>query len=101
MRNAKDYICSYINKLSEKISSTKMILWTEARKNYRIRFLATSGISSCSISQGKIISVNWLLCYRFFDRLVIIKLLHMYYIVKIPKGASTSVEEKNVKLQKL
>ena len=33
--------------------------WNE--KKYRIWFLPTSGISSCSISQGKIISVNWLL----------------------------------------
>ena len=31
-----------------------------------IWFLPTSGISSCGISQGEIISVNWLLCYRFF-----------------------------------
>ena len=38
----------------------------KARKNCRIWFLTTSGISSCDISQGKIISVNWLLCYRFF-----------------------------------
>ena len=38
----------------------------EREKKYRIRFLPTSGISSCVISQGKIISVNWLLCYRFF-----------------------------------
>ena len=52
------------NKLSELISCTEMIEWT--RKNYRIWFLSTSGISSCGISQGKIISVNWLLCYRFF-----------------------------------
>ena len=28
--------------------------------------MPTSGISSFGISQGKIISVNWLLCYRFF-----------------------------------
>ena len=38
----------------------------EREKKYRIWFLPTSGISSCVISQGKIISVNWLLCYRFF-----------------------------------
>ena len=44
--------------------------WNE--KNYRIwflrflGFLPTSGLSSCGISQGEIISVNWLLCYRFF-----------------------------------
>ena len=42
--------------------------WNE--KNYRIWFLPTSGISSCGISQGKIISVNWLLCYRFFRHIV-------------------------------
>ena len=44
-----------------------MILRTGTRKNYRIWFLPTSGISSCGISQGKIISVNWLLCYRSFE----------------------------------
>ena len=54
------------NKLSELISCTEMILRTGTRKNYRIWFLSTSGISSCGISQGKTISVNWLLCYRFF-----------------------------------
>ena len=36
----------------------------EREKNYRI-WLPTSGISSCGISQGKIIPVNWLHCYRF------------------------------------
>ena len=35
-------------------------------KSYRILFLPTLGIFSCGFSQGKIISVNWLLCYRFF-----------------------------------
>ena len=54
------------NKLSEKISSTEMVLQNGTRKNYKIWFLSTSGISCCGISQGKIISVNWLLCYRFF-----------------------------------
>ena len=39
-----------------------MILWTGARKNFRIWFLPTSEISSCDISQGKIISLK----YRFF-----------------------------------
>ena len=34
-----------------------------------IWFLPTSGISSCGISQGKIILVNWLLCYGFFDHM--------------------------------
>ena len=43
-----------------------MILRTGTRKNYRILFLSISGISSCGISQGKIIPVNYLLCYRFF-----------------------------------
>ena len=43
-----------------------MILRTAIRKNYRIWFLPISEISSCGISHGKIISVNWLLCYRFF-----------------------------------
>ena len=43
-----------------------MILRTGTRQNYRAQFLPTSGISSCCISQGKMISVNWLLCYRFF-----------------------------------
>ena len=43
-----------------------MILRTGTRKNFKIWFLPTSGISSCSFSLGKIISVNWLLCYRFF-----------------------------------
>ena len=42
------------------------ISFQHIREKYRIWFLSTSGISSCSISQGKIISVNWLLCYRFF-----------------------------------
>ena len=44
-----------------------MILRTGTRKNYRIWFLPTSGITSCGISQGEIISVNWLLCYWFFE----------------------------------
>ena len=52
-----------------------MIFRTGTRKNYGIWFLPTSGISSCGISQGKIISLNWLLCYRFFD-LVILKRPH-------------------------
>ena len=43
-----------------------MIWRTGTRKNYRIWFLPISGISSCGISQGQIISVNWLLCYRSF-----------------------------------
>ena len=43
-----------------------MISRTGTRKNYRIWFLPTSGISSWGISQGKIVSVNWLLFYRFF-----------------------------------
>ena len=43
--------------------------WNE--KKYRIWFLPTSGISSCGISQSKITSVNWLLCYRFFNYLEI------------------------------
>ena len=43
-----------------------MILRTAIRKNYRIWFLPISEISSCGISHGKMISVNWLLCYRFF-----------------------------------
>ena len=46
-----------------------MILRTETRKNYRIWFLHTSRISSCGISQGNIISVNWLVCYRFFHKI--------------------------------
>ena len=54
-------------KLSEWISCTEMILRTGARKKDRIWFLPTFGISSCGISQGKTISVNWLLCYRFYD----------------------------------
>ena len=36
-------------------------------KNYWIWFLPTSWISSCSISQSKIFSINWLLSYRFFQ----------------------------------
>ena len=40
----------------------------EREKNYWIWFLPTTGVSSCGISQGEIISVNWLLCYRFFQR---------------------------------
>ena len=43
-----------------------MIFWTWTRKSYRIWFLPTSGISNCGISRGKIISVNWRLCYRLF-----------------------------------
>ena len=43
-----------------------MILRTGTIKSYRLWFLPTLGISSCGISEGKIISVNWLLCYRFF-----------------------------------
>ena len=39
-----------------------MIFRTGTRKNYRIWFLPKSGISGYGISQGKIISVNWLLC---------------------------------------
>ena len=53
-------------KTSWQISCTEMILWNGTRKNYIIWFLSTSGISSYGISQGKIISVNWLICYRFF-----------------------------------
>ena len=41
--------------------------WNE-RKNYRIWFLPTSGISSSGIWQSKTISVNWLLCYGFFEK---------------------------------
>ena len=41
-----------------------MFIRRGTRKNYRIWFLPISGISSCGLSQGKIISVNWLLCYR-------------------------------------
>ena len=44
-----------------------MFLRTGTRKKYRTWFLPTSGISSCDISQGKIIAVHWLLCYRFFE----------------------------------
>ena len=55
-----------LNKLSEEISSTEMILRTGTRINFWIWFLPTYGISSCGISQGEIILVNWLLCYRFF-----------------------------------
>ena len=40
-------------------------------KNYRIWFLPSWKISSCGISKGKINSVNWLLCYRFFDDICI------------------------------
>ena len=47
-------------------TNSEMILRTGTRNNFRIWFLPTSGISSCGISQGKIISVNWFLCYRFF-----------------------------------
>ena len=38
--------------------SLVLILRTGTKKNYRIWFLPTSGISSCGISQGQIISVN-------------------------------------------
>ena len=47
-----------------------LLYWNDftdwSKKNYeRIWFLPTPGISSCGIS-GKIITVNWLLCFRFF-----------------------------------
>ena len=42
----------------------------EREKNYRAWLLPTSGISGCGISQGKTISVNWILCYRFFNFVV-------------------------------
>ena len=45
----------------EKSLVMKWFYGLEGEKNYRIRFLPTSGISSSGISQGKIISVNWLL----------------------------------------
>ena len=51
--------------------------WNE--KNYRIWFLPTSGISSFGFGSYKIISVNWLLCYRFFVDLPVPKLSN--YIV--------------------
>ena len=42
---------------------------------------ATSGISSCGISQGKIISVNWLLCYRFFIDTFLITIKNLYFLL--------------------
>ena len=47
-----------------------MILRTGTQKSYRIWFLPTSWKSSCGISQGEIVSVNWLLCYRFFQNIL-------------------------------
>jgi len=37
-----------------------------SEKSIEYDFCPHRFIISCSISQGKIISVNWLLCYRFF-----------------------------------
>ena len=54
-----------------------MILRNGTRKNYRIWFLSTLGISSCGISQGEIISVNCLLCYRFFIKWLLLKKLKL------------------------
>ena len=54
--------------------------WNE-KKNYRIWFLPTSGISSSGISQSKIISVNWLLCYRFFHFLIKLLVLQLSFAI--------------------
>ena len=65
--------CSETQEYAKKFSETSCLNKSLALKwfygydkSYRIWFLPTSGISSCGISQGEIISVNWLLCYRFF-----------------------------------
>ena len=72
----------HINK-KNKQAGIKPVYWNEftnwnKRKKYRTWFLPTSEISSCGISHGKIISVNWLLCYRFFQYFEISNSLFFY-----------------------
>ena len=47
------------------IFHTKHMKFLLSKISYKYVKLPTWGSSSC-ISQGKVISVNWLLCYRFF-----------------------------------
>ena len=39
------------------------------------------GKSSCGISQGKIISIKWLLCYRFFLSYEMLQSLFIWYLI--------------------
>jgi len=70
-----------------------MIWRSGTRKNYRIWFLPTSGISSCGISQGKTISVNSDLCYRFFGPRILNTLffwLTQFWLVLVLRLAQAS-----------
>ena len=72
-----------------------MILRTRTRKSYRIWFRPTSGISSCGISHGKIISVNWLLCYRFFVIILTGCVLRVYPVLGLhlrPEPGRTNLQ---------
>ena len=51
--------------------------WNE-KKLYNIISARASGLSSCGISQGKIISVNRLLCYKYLDDFVIFSFYSKY-----------------------